>query len=264
MKDIKSSEFNLKQVGQIPTPKIHDIGMTTPLTTIAFIGNSFFYYNNGITSYLTELVAEGFPGQKKRYSQITISGAGLDWHDVESYLRPNAIIKYSFDEANNVVFKDPEETLFDVVIMQDNSQGPIHPQLKNVFVEYAKKHCDTVHRHGSIPVLFMTWAYVDRPEMTEQLATAYTQVGNDNSVLVIPAGLAFARSLAERPDIKLVIEDKKHPTPEGTYLSAATVYAALFKKSPVGLKYNGGLDDAVTRHLQGIAWETVQAYYSQR
>jgi hypothetical protein len=239
----------------------HDIGITAP-SKIAFIGNSFFYYNNGITSYVSEMVAEGFPGQKKSYSLITISGSGLDWHDVESYLRPNGIGKYSIDSANNVVFNDLRQKLFDVIIMMDNSQGPIHPQLKSVFVEYVKKHCNTVRRQGAIPVLFMTWAYADRPEMTEQLATAYTQVGNDNGVLVIPAGLAFARSIAERPDIALTTGDKKHPTSGGTYLSAATVYAAVFKKSPVGLQYNGGLEDSVARHLQKTAWDTVQAYYS--
>jgi hypothetical protein len=251
-------------VNKIPTPKIYDIGIMTPPSAIAFVGNSFFYFNNGITSYVSSMVAEGLPEQKRRYSLITISGSGLDWHDVESYLRPNGIGNYSTDSANNVVFNDLRQKLFDVIIMMDNSQGPIHPQLKSVFVEYAKKHCDTVRRHGAIPVLFMTWAYADRPEMTEQLATAYTQVGNDNGVLVIPAGLAFARSIAERPDITLRTADKRHPNPAGTYLSAATVYAAVFKKSPVGLQYNGGLEDSVARHLQKTAWDTVQAYYSQR
>jgi hypothetical protein len=263
MKEIKLSEYP-RQVVQNIAPIINDLGMTSLPATIAFIGNSFFYFNNGITSYLGKMIDEGLPGQKRCYSLITISGSGLDWHDVESYLRPNGICKYSFDSANNIVFNDPEQKLFEVVIMQDNSQGPIHPQLNNVFVEYAKKHCDTILRHGAIPVLFMSWAYTGRPEMTEQLATAYTQVGNDNSVLVIPAGLAFASSLAKRPDITLITEDKKHPSPEGTYLSAATVYTAIFKKSPVGLKYNGGLDNSVARHLQETAWETVEAYYGQR
>jgi hypothetical protein len=261
---ISKTENSNGQVNQIPMPKIYDIGMKKPPSSIAFVGNSFFYYNNGITSYVGEMVDEGLSGQKRSYPLISISGSGLDWHDIESYLRPKGIIKYSFDSVNNVVFKEPQEKLFDVVIMQDHSQGPIHPQLKSVFVEYAKKHCDTIRRHGAIPVLFMTWAYTDRPEMTEQLATAYTRVGNDNGVLVIPAGLAFARSIAERPDIALITGDKKHPTPAGTYLSAATVYAAIFKKNPVGLKYNGGLEELVVQHLQKIAWDTVQAYYSQR
>jgi hypothetical protein len=37
--------------------------------------------------------------------------------------------------------------------------------------------------------------------------------------------------------------------------------AALFKKSPVGLKYTAGLDEATATFLQSVAWETVQDYY---
>ena len=69
---------------------------------------------------------------------VTIGGSGFDWHDVESYFRPNAIGNYSFDENNNVVFNKPDK-LFDVAIMMDCSQCPIHPKLKSVFTEYAKK-----------------------------------------------------------------------------------------------------------------------------
>jgi hypothetical protein len=49
----------------------------------------------------------------------------------------------------------------------------------------------------------------------------------------------------------------------GTYLAAATVYASLFKKSPVGLKYTAGLDEATVAHLQAVAWDTVQDYFRQ-
>ncbi len=50
-----------------------------------------------------------------------------------------------------------------------------------------------VRQNEARPVLFMSWAYADKPEMTAELAEAYTTVGNANDVLVIPAGLAFAR-----------------------------------------------------------------------
>ena len=76
--------------------------------------------------------------------------------------------------------------------MMDCSQCPVHPQLKKVFWEYAKKHSDTVRKHGTTPVFFMSWAYADVPEMTAQLAKQYTQAANENNALVIPAGLAFA------------------------------------------------------------------------
>ena len=95
------------------------------------------------------------------------------------------------------------------------------------------------------------------------LAEAYTVAGNANNALVIPAGLAFARSIAIKPDINLYAPDKRHPSVEGTYLSAATTYAALFNKSPVGLKFSAGLKPEVAAHLQQVAWDTVQQYLNR-
>jgi hypothetical protein len=43
----------------------------------------------------------------------------------------------------------------------------------------------------------------------------------------------------------------------GTYLAARTVYASLFKKSPVGL-HSAGIEAAIAKFLQTVAWETVQ------
>ncbi|TCL38831.1 hypothetical protein EV210_103315 [Anaerospora hongkongensis] len=243
-------------------PKIKDIGSQGPASMI-YIGNSFFFFNNGIHRFVDGMIKEGIPGHRLRSTLVTIGGSGLDWHDVNSYFRPNAIGTYSFDSNNNLNFNDPNQKLFDVAIMIDSSQGPIHPKLENVFKEYAKKHSDTVRRYSTIPVLFMSWAYADKPEMTRQLEIAYTQAGNDNNVLVIPAGLAFANSITLRPDINLWAPDKRHPSVAGSYLAGATIYATIFKKSPVGLKYSGGLDESVARHLQEIAWDTVQEYFSR-
>ena len=106
----------------------------------------------------------------------------------------------------------------------------------------------------------MSWAYSDAPEMTAQLAEAYTEAAKDNGALVIPAGLAFARSIRQKPDLNLYAPDKRHPSLAGTYLSAVTVYATLLRKSPVGLPYVAGLDPATARHLQTVAWDTVQDY----
>jgi hypothetical protein len=110
----------------------------------------------------------------------------------------------------------------------------------------------------------MSWAYKDKPEMTAQLAEAYTIAGNANDALVIPAGLAFARAIAKRPDLELYQPDKRHPSLAGTYLAAATVFAALTKKSPVGSTYNAGLDNDLANFLQATAWETVQTYYGRQ
>ena len=225
-----------------------------------WVGNSFFYYNNSLHGHVTQLVKAADPKQAWRTVSVTISGSGFDWHDVNSYFRPNAVSSYSFGAGNKITFNKLDK-LFDLAIMMDCSQCPIHPQLKTVFVDFAKSNSETVRKHGARPVFFMSWAYADAPEMTAQLADAYTQAGNDNDAYVIPVGLAFARSVQQRPALNLYVADLRHPSLAGTYLAACTVYAALFKKSPVGLDYTAGLDEATAKFLQAVAWETVQDYY---
>ena len=181
-------------------PVVTTLGPDFPKTEI-FIGNSFFYYNNSMHSHVLAMQRAADPANKQAYraTSVTISGSGIDWHDVESYFRPKAIGTYSFDEQNNVVFNKLDK-LFDVAIMMDCSQCPIHPTLKSVFTEYAKKDSDIVRAKGAKPVFFMSWAYADKPEMTAQLAEAYTIAGNDNNALVIPAGLAFAKAVSKQPE----------------------------------------------------------------
>jgi hypothetical protein len=247
----------------VTRPVVTTLGPDFPKTEI-FIGNSFFYFNNGMGNHLSLLERAADPAHKQGYrtTMVTIGGSGFDWHDVESYFRPNAIGNYSFDEHNDVVFSKPDR-LFDVAVMMDCSQCPIHPRLKGVFTEYAKKDSDIVRAHGAKPVFFMSWAYADKPEMTAQLAEAYTIAGNANNALVIPAGLAFARAIGKQPELNLYVADKRHPSLAGTYLAACTVFAALTGRSPVGNSYLAGLDEPTARFLQTVAWETVQEYYGK-
>ena len=211
--------------------------------------------------HLLQLLKAGDPEYEFRQSSVTISGSGFGWHDVEAYFKPGGIGTYSFVGDNEVRFNKIDK-LFDLALMMDCSQCPVHPQLSTVFTEYARKYSDTVRKNGAKPVFFMSWAYSDKPEMTQQLAEAYVKAANDNDAFVVPAGLAFARSIAKRPDINLYHPDKRHPSLAGTYLGAATVYAALFRKSPVGLKYTAGLSAEVAQHLQEIAQETVTAFFN--
>lgn len=240
-------------------PKLTTSGVERP-ASMMWVGNSFFYYNNSMHGHLASLLRAAEPGYSFRQSSVTISGSGFGWHDMDALFRPNAIGSYSFVGDNEVRFNRPNK-LFELVMMMDCSQCPIHPQLGAVFIENAKSYSDTARKNGAQPVFFISWAYADKPEMTAQLADAYVKAANDNNAFVVPAGPAFARSMTKRPDISLYIADKRHPTLAGTYLGAATVYAAVFQKSPVGLKYSAGLEPDVALHLQEIAWETVSSFY---
>src|ERR1700758_605962 len=242
-------------------PVVTSLGPNFPKTEM-FIGNSFFYYNNGMASQVSLLEKAADPEHRNEYrtTMVTIGGSGLDWHDVESYFRPNAVGRYEFDDHNVVVFQKADR-LFDAAIMMDCSQCPIHPKLKSVFTEYAKKDADIVRSHGTRPIFFMSWAYADKPEMTAQLAEAYTVAGNANDALVIPAGLAFARARQMQPELNLYVPDKRHPSLAGTYLAACTTFAALTGRSPVGNSYLADIDEPTAKFLQQVAWDTVQEYY---
>src|SRR5260221_10878077 len=73
-------------------PVVTSLGPDFPKTEI-FIGNSFFYYNNGMPGHLRLLERAADPDHKNDYraTMATIGGSGIDWHDVESYFRPHAI-----------------------------------------------------------------------------------------------------------------------------------------------------------------------------
>jgi hypothetical protein len=241
-------------------PAVVDIGAQPK--TYMFVGNSFMYYNNSMHNHFLEIAKalDAKDARAYRATSITMSGSGINWHDVETYFKPGGVASYSFVPGNKVVFNQFEKP-FDVVIMQDCSQCPIHPQLKSVFHDYAKKQSDIVRKHGAIPVFLMTWAYEDEPGMTAPMAEEYTVAGNANKALVVPAGLAFARARAKDPKLSLYVKDKRHPTLAGTYLSAATIYSAIYRKPVAGAPVPDGLSPETAKFLEGVAWETVQEYY---
>jgi hypothetical protein len=242
-------------------PQRSDFGGEPP-QSLLWVGNSFFYYNNSLHTHVLRLLAAADPNSRARGVSVTISGSGIDWHDMESYFRPDGIGKYSFTADNRIVFNPPGKQ-FEAVVVMDCSQCPIHPQLKATFEEYAKKQSDIVRKHGARPIFFMSWAYKDRPEMTAQLAEAYTLAANRNDALVIPAGLAFAKAVAKRPELELYQPDKRHPTLAGTYLAACASYAAVYGKSPVGNAYTAGVDRDTAAFLQAVAWEAVREYFGK-
>jgi hypothetical protein len=242
-----------------PTPVARAKG--EDVKSMLWVGNSFFYYNNSMHGHVGQLLTTS-GGRGYRQSSATISGSGINWHDVEAHFKPGGVGSYSFVGDNEVRFNKLDRA-FDAVMIMDCSQCPIHPQLKPIFYEYAAKHSATARKNGAEPIFFMSWAYADKPEMTDQLAAEYIAAGKQNKALVVPAGIAFANSLKARPDIALTIADKRHPTLAGTYLAACTVMASVFKRDPTSSSYTAGLPADVARHLQATAWAASRDFHAR-
>ena len=241
------------------TPSVAAADPTKPPKSVLWAGNSFFYYNNSMHGHVSRMLADAKVAGT-RATSVTISGAGIDWHDMASHFKPESgMSKYGFNARNEVVFNQFERR-YDAVIMMDCSQCPIHPTLKPVFYDTIQKHIATVRQNGAVPYLFASWAYADQPEMTEQLLAEYTKAAKMFNARVVPAGLAFANSIKARPDVNLYVDDKRHPSLAGTYLAAATVVALVYQTDPTAITYTAGLPADVAAHLRRVALDTVRTF----
>ena len=210
---------------------------------ILFVGNSFSYYNNGLQNQLLELLkSAGIETGTQRL--LGLSGGRLREH-VASL---PAIV------ANGD---------WDVVVLQGHSREALAPDQLAEFRAAAADLDAVVRAGGARTALFMTWAYRGAPEETAVIARNYSALGEQLDVQVVPVGLAFAAVTENYPDIRLRMDDERHPTLAGTYLAGCTFFAALVGRSPQGLDYDAGLGAGVADRLQSAAWTAVQGFYGK-
>lgn len=225
-----------------PSPKVTRID---PPKSVLLAGNSFYYYNRSLHNHLRDLVKAADPANEKSYTfrSLTVSGARLG--DITAALEEQV-----------------KSRKWDVVIVQGHSTEPMPANAARfeAFRAAARKSQQVIRDSGAKTGFFMTWAYQDKPEMTAAVAEGYIGTANELDAFVVPVGYAFERSLKARPELVLHYKDKMHPSVAGTYLAACTFYAALYGKSPVGIAYDADLGKDTAEFLQGVAWETVQAF----
>jgi len=197
---------------------------------ILFIGNSYTGFNGGLDKHLTGLAPQIVAGR------IAPGSATLETH-----------------WKNSDMLHLIRTGKWDAVVLQEQSQASIiNP--KN-FSEYAGKLSEEIEKAGAQTVLLMTWERPDSIQYgvtTANLSGVFTEIGQQLGVKVAPVGLAFFKSLQERPNLKLCALDG-HPTLQGTYLAACVCYGVIFEKSPAGNAYSAGLPDADKIFLQKIA-----------
>ena len=213
---------------------------------ILFVGNSFTYYNDSIHNHVRRMLASTQDNGETMVllRSMTISGALLSEHEggFQNLL-----------QSNN----------WDVVILQGHSLEAITDGQSENFRYTANRYMEAIRNAGATPVLFMTWAYQGAPEMTAQLARAYTAIALESGAIVAPVGLAFEKAQSNDKAITLISQDGKHPTLAGTYLAASVFYGVLFHQSPLELGYTAGLDAGTARYLRNAAWQTTQEYLAK-
>ena len=76
------------------------------IRSMLWVGNSFFYYNNSMHGHVGQLLMGQSDNGKRNVRNVsaTISGSGINWHDVEAHFKPGGVSSYSFVGDNEVRF----------------------------------------------------------------------------------------------------------------------------------------------------------------
>ena len=217
-----------------------------PPKNILFVGNSYLYYNNSVHNYVEFMLRE-FYGTEIETKLSAIGGSRLHHHNIDHLLEPNNL---NLDQQ------------IDLLIMQGGSTEVITKKDQDKFIKTAKEFSAKAQAKEVKTALYMTHAFTkaDRrfePNLIKKIAKTYFEAGERSDSIVIPVGLAYEIAYKERPSIKLHHVDGTHPSPLGTYLGAATVFASITGKSPQGLvfDYYGTINEKDRIFLQQVAWK---------
>lgn len=239
------------------SPTVKNPQVDTP-KRLLLVGNSYLYYGDSLHNFLRRIVIADQPGIAKslQYKSATIGGSSLDHHNIDWLTKPGQI-----------GVKEP----FELVILQGHSGAAIDAKQGETHINAAKKAAALIAERGGKVALYMPHSYVAphkraAPENVQKNNDYYVKLGNDLNALVIPVGLAFAEAYKRDPGLQLHKDyDGSHPSKAGTYLAAATVYAALYNRSPVGNTFDafGEVDPKTRLFLQQVAWDTVKQFYGR-
>lgn len=212
--------------------------------SVLFIGNSYVY-SNDLPGTLSQLATS--LGKTTTVSSKVNGG-------------------YTFQNHTN----DPQtytaihQQAWDVVVLQAQSQEPSFPfsQVTTNTLPYSTQLADSVKAANfcSNVMYFMTWGRQNGDpqwdsintfdKMNGRLHDAYMRFADSVDAMVSPVGVVWKYVRDNHPTIQLYVGDGSHPSPAGTYLAACTFYTGLFRSSPVGSTYLGGLDLATATILQ--------------
>ncbi len=183
---------------------------------ILFIGNSYTYYNNlpGIVADFARTVAYERPVTVEMVAQ---GGATLRDH----WMSGEGLAAIRRGTWDYVVLQ--EQSMLGVMLV-DGAPSVNDPEF---FHRYARLFAREVAAAGAKPVFYLTWARQATPALQDHLTSAYTAIARETGALLAPAGVAWQAVRSARPSLGLYDPDGTHPSPTGSYLAAATLWATI-------------------------------------
>ena len=198
---------------------------SSPPRRVLFIGNSYTYVNN-LPEMLRAMAAAR--GKTLDVAMATTGGWKLSDH---------------WTTADSDAHRLLRDRKWDVVVLQEQStlgstqmtNGVARVGADDQFQRYAKMWQEEIHRAGTTPAFYLTWAKKGAPDDQAVLDRAYIGAARAAHGLLVPVGRAWQGAREHHASIELFQQDGSHPSPAGTYLAACTFFAAFFDSSPIGL-----------------------------
>ncbi|WP_343748045.1 DUF4886 domain-containing protein [Fluviicola sp.] len=197
-------------------------------TRILFVGNSYTYRNN--MPKLFEQIAKS-KGEKLRVTHITRG-------------------KYTFylQSKRQKLYRALKSADWDVIVLQGSSRDMLRDSTR--FKKRTYPALDKMlgmirenQKHAKV-YFYMTWPYRKGDRMHQQfsnpdtmlraVASGYRNLKKRYKVPVIPVGKVWRNYALTYPETDLYTADNSHPSFEGSYLVACTMYSAIYGKTPVG------------------------------
>ena len=199
--------------------------LTRPEIHVLFIGNSFTYFNN--MPHLVEAISESVDGPRISADMVAIGGARLE----DLWKQGSALVAI-------------RKRRWDFVVMNEQSAlggGKVNGE-KRIgdpanFFKYAEMFDTEIRKAGGKTVIMMTWKDKNDPDRIQaELNNAFFEFEKKmaGAVILCPVSTAWTSTTRTAPEINLYFDDGHHPSHEGSYLVACTVYAVLASHSPIG------------------------------
>jgi len=161
-----------------------------------------------------------------------------------SYVVPGGLqlIQHSTRKKTLEVLKSQ---LWDIVILQDQSQTPAYPALRPKFFNGVRAMHRISKNQGARIILYQTWGrrdgdinnidlVPDYTTMQKLLIEAYSDARTQLKCGMAPVGEQWQKVHDRHPDMfgKLYMNDGSHPSALGAYLAACTIYKEISNTLP--------------------------------
>ena len=225
---------------------------------VLFIGNSYTFYNDMPSMFRGMAKAANRPVY---VDESTVGGYSLELHLA---YRPT---------VDKIL-----ERRWNYVILQEQSMIPTIPFYRDYSMYPSARQLDAIIKSvGAKTIFFLTWGrksggqqtmgYYSSPvfrdfyQMQDSLTTAYRRIAAELSAGLCPIGLTWKLAFRADPNVGLWDGDGSHPSADGTYLSACTLFAMVFGSTPEGNTYVGlDVDTLKAPYYQELAYHALQVY----